>query len=233
MPSTKEMFFNADGTRVIPSTFKHELVWDIWNDSAPPSWLNLTGTIAYQTVSGGGTGKVRLTTGAVSGNSATAKLAFTLDSTKFAEISIRLDGYRTDQDAVNKASTLLGIFNFSPKAGGAFRHVVDGGANRAWWTWFNDRTAVKDIDTGFAKVRFFGLNYGITDSSIELVIRPKEKKMFFLHGGVVYDEVELNDGGFANVYKDGSLTPSLEFHTREAVAHWCEFSKLTITAVPI
>jgi hypothetical protein len=195
---------------LIPPGRTHKILrWECWNDVALPSWLTSDqGTVTFPApVSGAsGIGKVRVTTGAVSGNQANIKLAFSIDPSVFAAMIFTVEGLQYDTNTT--MDTELSMFGTAGIGVGLRQLTAETQAKLMY------NQAVLTPDTLYANA--LNANTGTTGRrNLSIAGSALSRQV-----GAYQDDQEIAWRQSGSTWTAGVVTPKLELTTRSAVAHW-------------
>lgn len=170
------MFFDADGRPAYPGKVVKTLEWDVFADSALPSWLSALGTSPVSTFTGPATsnGRCRMTTKASSpaiNDVAGIATAFNIDASQFSEIGFYV--FSIISDGADNGSYLSLNYHNGSNAGADFYSTAGGaGASRLKINSTTENPPWQFVNGGVKSQR----------KDLGLTIRPAEKEVFVTAG---------------------------------------------------
>lgn len=184
---------------------RKSLVEPFYAAAALPSWLTSDlGTVSFQTAASS-PGLMRGTTGAVSGNQANLKTAFTVSSPQFTEIAMTIEGFRCDLDSLITLRMILGGTN----CGCELRQ-----SNTDTTAILRIRNAGGDQDV-VLDYSLRGGGFAGQRRNLTLLVRGRMKRVWVLEDDQVMASVDT-----AAKWTDGTITPEVQLTTNSAAARW-------------
>lgn len=212
----------GDGRRLpIGKSLAVEYDWQVGEGSNVPSWLALTGAATYTTLRNAPAGCVTLTTTNVANNTVSAKLAMGINSANVQSIELLIDGLRFDLDDYTKYNVTLAMHN-DPSKQGMYIQAAGGSADlRLGYRIYNVGGNV-DAPNSIPYI-LAGADNGQRAKSVGMAIAAGAFGGYF----IADDEIIW---GVTNQAKwvNGIINPGIEFQTREAVAHFMQFSRFRV-----
>ncbi|AKJ29836.1 hypothetical protein [Caldimonas brevitalea] len=211
------------GHPVPPTPNVKELDWSIWNDTAPPSWLSVVGTLSIHRMDAtGDVGRAWVATGAVAGNVASVKLAFGINLQAVEAVEVRVDGLRFDTDDASKFDFLMACHNHVGKQGVLLYQPAQ---TSGWSMRSRIYNVGGNVEASFPySVAGGGVFNGNRSKSLALRVMCREKRGYLLGG----DDIIGEFGDASKWVNANGIRPGLEFVTRENVAHTMSFTRLRV-----
>ena len=204
---------------VPPGRYYREYVWQAINDATVPAWLTATGTVTIDSVTNNA-GKIKLATTAVANNIAKIELAHDIKLERFAAVDLIVHGWEFDTDDSTKIQVSLGIDNWNNNHGGRFWQPTPNGTVVG-----KIHNVGGDVDKVMREL-WVGKGHGHGNRSKSVMVRAYPQQ-----GGLAL----FRDGEFVDSFFDkskwvvgGTVKPSIEIMTREAVSHWMAFGVVSV-----
>lgn len=209
------MLFDSKGRGLNYGQTVKELTWDIFNDTALPSWLELVdGSISFADVASS-RGIATLSTDATANATATLRLAFDVDTSQFTEVGFYVYSLQCDYAAsqiirigFGDLSTTGAVMQ-NDSAGVHHAQVLPSGTDRTLdWAWGN--LAV----------------YAQRRKNIGMTLRPEKQQVYFTEGDHLDGDVPVWMS--IGEWSDGILRPQLQIEALSANVRTLNFSKIKL-----
>lgn len=217
-----------DGRIIYPGKTVREKRWDVWDDTAFPSWLSLSGTGATATfrpvTTAGQSGEVQIDNPTNATNSVLTT-SWSFDCYSFSSIEFHIRDLYFSTDVSGTYGVTLGLHNY-PNQGVWFSDDASGFTSR----YYNNGNGGSNTQTSL-KGTFFKNNIGLGRQNLGIIMRPWNREMFLVHG----DEQEViayqKGATIANWPSAGLIKPSFEFKNMTGASMWYRFSGITVRLV--
>jgi hypothetical protein len=210
------IFNDLTGRRIPNGRVHKQLRWEMWNDSALPSWLTLVSgdTLGFSTITAGGAnGRGFVSVPAVATVNSVAQLttAFPLDSAQFKRIDWTLEG-------LTFTASSSGLYDIEFSVTGTNCGITVRQLNnetQAKWFMLNagGNSALTDLQY---------LMRGTARRNLTLTILPKEKWACLRQDDQVLGVMT------ATQWTDGMVTPSMLLRTKVTTGHAFRFAAVQL-----